>query len=57
MYFDPGMGSLIIQAIIAVLAVWGGYLVAAKKKFKNLFDKKDGKTLDKDMEDEDDDAL
>lgn len=44
MYFDPGMGSLIIQAVIAFLAVAGGYLVAGKTKFKGLFGKKSKET-------------
>lgn len=39
MYFDPGMGSLIIQTIIAGIAVVGGYFAFAKTKFKNRFSK------------------
>lgn len=30
MYFDPGMGSLIIQALIAALAVVGGYFAVIR---------------------------
>ncbi|MBQ7196640.1 MAG: hypothetical protein IJS40_04450 [Synergistaceae bacterium] len=37
MYFDPGIGSLIIQALIGILAVGGGYFAATKTKLKNLF--------------------
>ncbi len=44
MYFDPGMGSLIIQVIIAALAVAGGYFVTAKTKFKKFFKKKSEET-------------
>ena len=40
MYFDPGIGSLIIQALIGVLAVGGGYFIAMKTKIKNLFSRK-----------------
>lgn len=39
MYFDPGIGSLIIQAIIGILAVGGGYLAMTKTKIKSLFSK------------------
>lgn len=46
MYFDPGMGSLVIQAIIAVLAVAGGYFVTAKTKFKKFFKKKSEEVTD-----------
>lgn len=55
MYFDPGTGSLIIQAVIASLAVLGGYFAIAKTKLKNLF-KKDA-DADKTGEDDADDAL
>ena len=40
MYFDPGIGSLIIQAIIGILAVGGGYLAVTKTKIKNFFSRK-----------------
>lgn len=40
MYFDPGTGSLLIQAIIATLAVAGGYFAATKTKLKHFFSKK-----------------
>lgn len=57
MYFDPGMGSLIIQAIIAALAVVGGYLIVAKNKLKNALGKKREETREKDLDGEEDDAL
>lgn len=60
MYFDPGTGSLIIQAIVAALAVCGGYFAIAKTKLKNLFTKKN-KDADTDADkvepDDVDDAL
>lgn len=57
MYFDPGMGSLIIQAIIAALAVVGGYFAVAKNKFSKSFGKKDEKKSEKDMKEDEDDTL
>ena len=55
MYFDPGTGSLIIQAIIATLAVAGGYFAATKTKLKNFFSKKKSDTtVDTDNANEDD---
>ena len=59
MYFDPGTGSLIIQAVIASLAVIGGYFAIAKTKLKNLFGKnKDAEAdTDKTEQNDADDAL
>lgn len=59
MYFDPGAGSLIIQALIATLAVLGGYFAVMKTKLKNWFSKnKDINTDVYKMEQDDvDDAL
>jgi|TARA_B110001452_G_scaffold265504_1_gene270270 hypothetical protein len=46
-YFDPGTGSMIIQAIIAVFSTVVIYLTAPfayiKKKFKALFQRKTSK--------------
>ena len=50
MYFDPGTGSLIIQALIAALAVLGGYFAIVKTNLKNLFIK----NQDADKKDQDD---
>ncbi len=57
MYFDPGMGSLIIQVIIAALAVAGGVFATAKNKVKNSFGKKEKEASEKDLEGEADDTL
>lgn len=59
MYFDPGVGSLIIQAVIASLAVIGGYFAITKTKLKNLFGKnKDTEaSADKTEQDDADDSL
>lgn len=57
MYFDPGTGSLIIQAVIASLAVLGGYFAIAKTKMKNLFNKNKDTDADKTEQDDADDTL
>lgn len=57
MYFDPGTGSLIIQAVIATLAVLSGYFAIAKTKLKNLFSKNKDTDTDKVKQDDVDDAL
>ena len=58
MYFDPGTGSLIIQAIIATLAVAGGYLAIAKTKLRNLLSKKkDNDSVENGERDDADDTL
>ena len=63
MYFDPGTGSLIIQAIVAILAVAGGYLAVFKTRLKNIFKKKDKtesgeqKTEENNASEENDDNL
>lgn len=46
MYFDPGTGSMIIQAIIAALASVGAMLILFKNNIINFFkkDKKNEKT-------------
>lgn len=49
MYFDPGIGSLIIQALIGILAVGGGYLALMKTKLKDIFSRK--KKIDDDHHD------
>ena len=46
MYFDPGIGSLIIQALIGIFAVGGGYLVLAKTKIKDFFTGKKSEKVD-----------
>lgn len=57
MYFDPGIGSLIIQAAIAMLAVLGGYFAIAKTKLKNWFRKNKDTDANKMEQDDVDDAL
>ena len=54
MYFDPGTGSLIIQAVIASLAVIGGYFAIAKTKLKNLFSKNKNADAQADQTERDD---
>ena len=38
-YLDPGTGSLIIQAILGLLAAIGAYITLFWRKFKNLIRK------------------
>ena len=38
-YLDPGIGSMIIQALLGVLAAVGAYITLYWKKFKNLINK------------------
>ena len=54
MYFDPGTGSLIIQALVAALAVCGGYFAIAKTKLKNLFTRKKDIDAEADKVEQDD---
>ncbi len=39
-YLDPGTGSMLLQVIIAALAVIGGFLFMIREKVKKLFSKK-----------------
>tara|TARA_X000000368_G_scaffold404532_1_gene380683 strand:- start:692 stop:895 length:204 start_codon:yes stop_codon:yes gene_type:complete len=38
-YLDPGTGSMIIQALLGVLAAIGAYITLYWRKFKNLINK------------------
>lgn len=40
MYLDPGFGSMLIQALIAAIAVGGAYLLLFKKRIVGFFKKK-----------------
>ena len=35
-YLDPGTGSMIIQALLGILAAIGAYITLFWRKFKNL---------------------
>ncbi|NMB94699.1 MAG: hypothetical protein GYA26_10780 [Flexilinea flocculi] len=39
-YLDPGTGSMLLQVIIAALAVIGGYLFMIRDRVKKIFTKK-----------------
>ena len=39
-YLDPGTGSMLLQVIIAALAVVGGYLFMIREKVKKFLSKK-----------------
>ena len=38
-YLDPGTGSMILQALLGVLAAVGAYITLYWRKFKNLISK------------------
>ena len=38
-YLDPGTGSMILQALLGVLAAVGAYITLYWRKFKNLINK------------------
>ncbi len=40
-YLDPGTGSMLLQVIIAALAVIGGYLFMIRDRVKKIFTKKE----------------
>tara|TARA_B100000941_G_C28163983_1_gene378755 strand:- start:333 stop:539 length:207 start_codon:yes stop_codon:yes gene_type:complete len=46
-YLDPGTGSIILQAIIAVIALIGSYMSFYWKKVKDFFKKFTKKKSDK----------
>ena len=46
-YLDPGTGSIILQAIIAVIALIGSYMSFYWKKVKDFFKKLKKKKSDK----------
>jgi hypothetical protein len=48
MYFDPGFGSMVVQALLAALATCGTLLVLFRDKIKLFFSKK---KVDKKYED------
>jgi len=37
MYLDPGFGGMLLQVIVALVAVGGAILFSMRKKIKNLF--------------------
>ena len=37
MYLDPGFGSMLIQAVIAVIAAGGAYLLMFRKRIASFF--------------------
>jgi len=40
MYLDPGFGGMLLQVIIAIVAVGGGLLFAFRRKISQLFSRK-----------------
>ena len=45
MYLDPGFGGMLLQVIVAIVAVGGGILFSFRKKISGLFKKGDGKPM------------
>ena len=39
MYLDPGFGGMLVQLIVAIVAVGGAIIFSMRKKIKNLFTK------------------
>jgi len=39
MYLDPGFGGMLVQLIVAIVAVGGAIIFSFRKKIKNLFTK------------------
>ena len=37
MYLDPGFGGMLLQVIVALVAVGGAILFSMRKRIKNLF--------------------
>jgi len=49
MYLDPGFGGMLLQAIVAIVAVGGAIMFSFRRKIKELFTKNkkiDGKKYD-----------
>lgn len=46
MYFDPGFGSMLIQLLVAGIAVAGAVFLSAKGKIKGLFIKNKKPSID-----------
>jgi hypothetical protein len=49
MYLDPGFGGMLLQAVVAIVAVGGAIIFSFRKKIKELFTKNkksDGNKLD-----------
>ena len=39
MYLDPGFGGMLVQVIIAIVAVGGGFVYSFRRKIRTLFSK------------------
>jgi len=39
MYLDPGFGGMLVQALVAIVAVGGGILFSFRKKIRATFSK------------------
>jgi len=39
MYLDPGFGGMLVQVIVAIVAVGGGIIYSLRRKIRSLFSK------------------
>jgi len=39
MYLDPGFGGMLVQVVVAIVAVGGGIIYSLRRKIRNLFSK------------------
>jgi len=49
MYLDPGFGGMILQAIVAVVAMGGAIIYSLRRKIRNLFSRKSEDSGKKDV--------
>ena len=46
MYFDPGFGGMLLQVVVAIVAMGGAILFSVRRKIKNAF-RKDSNNIKK----------
>ena len=48
MYIDPGFGGMLLQIILAIIAVGGGILYSLRRKIRSLFSKNKDEKINQD---------